>query len=92
MHVSISEIAQYGSDRYYFLWVYYSSTFVDIKEEKLKYDIPATIFGIGGALGLYLGWSLQSMTLSVFDFLYTNCFKDDSIENNDDTDNDNQNQ
>ena len=58
-----------------------------MKEEKLKYDIPATVFGIGGALGLYLGWSLQSMTLSVFDFLYNNCFKDDTTENENDSQN-----
>ena len=59
------------------------------EEQDIKPKI--TVFGIGGALGLYLGWSLQSMTLSVFEFLYTNCFKDDSIEIDDNTENDNQN-
>lgn len=42
---------------------YYSTFYVEKKEEYFTYDIPSLISDVGGNLGLFLGYSLLSLLL-----------------------------
>lgn len=47
-------------------------TLVRIEEELLTFDFEDLVNGLGGALGLFLGWSLLHILNHCFQFLYQN--------------------
>ena len=52
-----------------YILVYFSSTTVERKEEYFLYDIMSLGSSLGGNMGLFLGYSLLSMVLSLINFL-----------------------
>ena len=59
----------YG-DGYYIVWAFFSSLYVQEKVEHFSFSFDNLLVAIGGNLGLFLGWSLQSIVLDAIDFLY----------------------
>ena len=59
----------YG-DGYYIVWAFFSSMYVKEKVEHFAFSFDNLLVAVGGNLGLFLGWSLQSIVLDAIDFLY----------------------
>ena len=69
--IQISEEAVYWktlSSSSFFL--YAKRTMVKIEEELLVFDFEDLVNGLGGALGLFLGWSLLQILLQSFTFFH----------------------
>ena len=67
-NVLSKELKIYG-DGYYIIWNFYTTLYVEEKEERLVFDFNSALVAIGGTLGLFLGWSIASMVLSLAEFL-----------------------
>ena len=52
-------------------FLYAKRTMVKIEEELLVFDFEDLVNGLGGALGLFLGWSLLQILLQSFTFFHT---------------------
>ena len=62
----------YGSNetnKFMNLSVYFSTTTVEKKEEYFLYDFMSLASSLGGTMGLWLGYSLLSILLSLINFL-----------------------
>ena len=51
-------------------FLYAKRTMVKIEEELLVFDFEDLVNGLGGALGLFLGWSLLQILLQSFKFFH----------------------
>ena len=58
------ELQDYG-DGYFIIWSYYSSLYVKEKVETYLFDLDAVIVAVGGNLGLFMGYSLKSIIISI---------------------------
>ena len=63
-----SELKEYGAG-WYIIWPFYSSLYVDEIIETWLFDFESALVAVGGCLGLFLGWSLNSMILEPLEFL-----------------------
>ena len=63
------ELKVYG-DGYFIIWVFYSSLYVEEKIETYVFDFDSAIVAVGGSLGLFLGWSCNSLILDFIEILY----------------------
>ena len=68
------EIKEYG-DGYFFIWSFYSSLYVDERVETYVFDFNTALISVGGSLGLFLGWSIKSMVLSLAEYINNFCYK-----------------
>ena len=77
------EIKIYGKE-YFIIWSFYSTLYVNEKIEQYIFDFDSALVAIGGTLGLFLGWSIHSMVMSVAHFVNNLCkkSKDSSLESN----------
>ena len=64
------ELAQYGEKGYFVTWMYYSSLYVKERTETFTFDFDTALVAVGGSLGLFLGWSLNSMLMFILENLY----------------------
>ena len=62
------ELKKYG-DGYYIIWAFYTSLHVEEKVETFLFDFDSALVAIGGSLGLFLGWSCNSIVMSFIEFL-----------------------
>ena len=62
------EIEEYG-DGYFIIWSYYSSLYVKEKVETYIFDFDAVVVAVGGNLGLFMGYSLKSIIISIAVFI-----------------------
>ena len=51
------------------IWIWYGHFNVEIKEEHCLYDFMSALVAIGGYMGLFLGFSCQSIPLGLIDIL-----------------------
>ena len=58
----------YG-DGYFIIWSFYSSLYVNEKVETYIFDFDSALVAVGGSLGLFLGWSIKSMVLSLAEYI-----------------------
>ena len=63
-------IAQDERD-YFIIWIYYTSLKVEEKIEKYLYGPDTALVAIGGSMGLFLGWSCNSILIKIIEFLST---------------------
>ena len=61
------EIKEYG-EGYFIIWSYYASLNVKEKVETYLFDFDAVVVAIGGNLGLFLGYSIYSIIVSIAEF------------------------
>ena len=80
-NVLSKEIKEYG-DGYFFIWSFYSSLYVDERVETYVFDFNTALISVGGSLGLFLGWSIKSMVLSLAEYINNFCYKYKSGSNN----------
>ena len=80
-NVLSKEIKEYG-DGYFFIWSFYSSLYVDERVETYVFDFNTALISVGGSLGLFLGWSIKSMVLSLAEYINNFCYKYKSGTNN----------
>ena len=80
-NVLSKEIKEYG-DGYFFIWSFYSSLYVDETVETYVFDFNTALISVGGSLGLFLGWSIKSMVLSLAEYINNFCYKYKSGSNN----------
>ena len=73
-NVLSKEIKEYG-DGYFFIWSFYSSLYVDERVETYVFDFNTALISVGGSLGLFLGWSIKSMVLSLAEYINNFCYK-----------------
>ena len=73
-NVLSKEIKEYG-DGYFFIWSFYSSLYVDERVETYVFDFNTALISVGGSLGLFLGWSIKSMVLSLAEYINNFCNK-----------------
>ena len=73
-NVLSKEIKEYG-DGYFFIWSFYSSLYVDETVETYVFDFNTALISVGGSLGLFLGWSIKSMVLSLAEYINNFCYK-----------------
>ena len=62
------EIKEYG-EGYFILWSYYTNLNVKEKVETYLFDFDAVVVAMGGNLGLFLGFSLKSIIVSIAEFI-----------------------
>ena len=64
------------------LYIMYTTMTTEIKEEHLVYDFQGLLTGIGGTLGLFLGYSLLSVLFDIINFFQRKSwhYKTDSIK------------
>ena len=53
-----------------------------MKEWKHVFDFNTALISVGGSLGLFLGWSIKSMVLSLAEYINNFCYKYKSGTNN----------
>ena len=63
-YVLSKELEKYG-EGYHIIWSFYSSLYVDEKVETFVFDFDAALTAFGGSLGLFLGWSVASIIMSL---------------------------
>ena len=73
-NVLSKEIKEYG-DGYFFIWSFYSSLYVEETVETFVFDFNTALISVGGSLGLFLGWSIKSMVLSLAEYINNFCYK-----------------
>ena len=73
-NVLCKEIKIYG-DGYFIIWNFYSSLYVNEKVETYVFDVNFAVYGIGGSLGLFLGWNIKSIVESAINFFTSLCYK-----------------
>ena len=54
---------------YYIIWAFYTSLHVETKKESYVFDFDSALVAVGGSLGLFLGWSCQSIVSSWIDYI-----------------------
>ena len=62
-------------NRYFILWAFYSSMYVNEKEEHYSFSFDSVIYAVGGNLGLFLGnakngCNLVKITKKVLIFIF----------------------
>lgn len=67
-NVLSKELKVYG-DGYFIIWSFYSSLYVNEKVETYIFDFDSALVAVGGSLGLFLGWSIKSMVLSLAEYI-----------------------
>ena len=54
---------------YYIIWAFYTSLHVEEKIETFQLDFNSALVAVGGSVGLFLGWSCNSIVGSFIEFL-----------------------
>ena len=68
-NVLTRDLQRYGLG-YYIIWMFYSDLYVIEKIETYTFDFDTALVAVGGSMGLFLGWSCNSIVLWCIDVLY----------------------